>query len=242
MEAVEWRNELERLQRLLAKQQQQMEVLQKQLGVPADGAEEVDLPAAEYRRAFLVVTLIQFTASAYWLIVAFTSLGGDEVRVEGNWAQVGLAFWPLQWTFAFALVVGTMDSSVAGRHALLLYRGWLGSCAVIYPIGYWAGGQRGHAVFIFGMFVVNTIYWSWLGHLVVETLRRKGNLAAQAEHYVSRGLRVLGFQILLAITALSQGVNGSESFARVYATFVFSSTLTNIGYAGGRRITSCVGF
>ena len=38
---------------------------------------------------------------------------------------------------------------------------------------------------------------------------------------------MLGFQILLAITALSQGVNGSESFARVYATFVFSSTLTN---------------
>ena len=225
MEAVEWRNELERLQRLLAKQQQQMEVLQKQLGVPADDdAEEVDVPAAEYRRAFLVVTLIQFTASAYWLIVAFASLGG----VEGNWAQVGLVFWPMLWTFAFALVVGTMDSSVAGRHALLLYRGWLGSCAVIYPIGYWAGGQRGHAVFIFGMFVVNTIYWSWLGHLVVETLRKKGNLATQADHYVRRFLKVLGFQILLAITALSQGVNGSESFARVYATFIFSSTLTNV--------------
>ena len=239
MEAVEWRNELERLQRLLAKQQQQMEVLQKQLGAPADDdAEEVDVPAAEYRRAFLVVTLIQFTASAYWLIVAFASLGG----VEGNWAQVGLVFWPMLWTFAFALVVGTMDSSVAGRHALLLYRGWLASVAVIYPIGYWAGGQRGHAVFIFGMFVVNTIYWSWLGHLVVETLRKKGNLATQADHYVRRFLKVLGFQILLAITALSQGVNGSESFARVYATFVFSSTLTNIGYAGGRRITSCVGF
>ena len=225
MEAVEWRNELERLQRLLAKQQQQMEVLQKQLGVPADDdAEEVDVPAAEYRRAFLVVTLIQFTASAYWLIVAFASLGG----VEGNWAQVGLVFWPMLWTFAFALVVGTMDSSVAGRHALLLYRGWLASVAVIYPIGYWAGGQRGHAVFIFGMFVVNTIYWSWLGHLVVETLRKKGNLATQADHYVRRFLKVLGFQILLAITALSQGVNGSESFARVYATFIFSSTLTNV--------------
>ena len=224
----EWRHELEALQRLLARQQSQIELLQKQLGVPADDdAEEVDVPAAEYRRAFIVVTLIQFTASAYWLIVAFTSLGGDEVRVEGNWAQVGLVLWPMCWTVAFALVVGTMDSSVAGRHALLLYRGWLGSCAVIYPIGYWAGGQRGHAVFIFGMFVVNTIYWSWLGKIVVETLRRRGGLATQAEHYVSRGLRVLGFQILLAITALSQGVNGSESFARNYATFIFSSTLTN---------------
>ena len=52
MEAVEWRNELERLQRLLAKQQQQMEVLQKQLGAPADDdAEEVDVPAAEYARS-----------------------------------------------------------------------------------------------------------------------------------------------------------------------------------------------
>ena len=76
MEA-QWRNELEALQRLLAKQQQQIEILQKQLGAPADDdAEEADVPAAEYRRAFLVVTLIQFTASAYWLIIAFTSLGG----------------------------------------------------------------------------------------------------------------------------------------------------------------------
>ena len=122
----EWRSELEALQRLLAKQQQQIDILQKQLGAPADDdAEEVDVPAAEYRRAFLVVTLIQFSASAYWLIIAFTSLGGREVtRPEGNWAQVGLVFWPMCWTFAFALVVGTMDSSVAGRHALLLYRGW----------------------------------------------------------------------------------------------------------------------
>ena len=238
----EWRKELEGLQRLLARQQQQIEILQKQLGAPADDdAEEVDVPAAEYRRAFLVVTLIQFTASAYWLIVAFASLGG----VEGNWAQVGLVFWPMLWTFAFALVVGTMDSSVAGRHALLLYRGWLASCAVIYPIGYWAGGQHGHAVFIFGMFVVNTIYWSWLGKVVVQTLRAAGSLATQAEHYKKRGMKVLGFQILLAITALSQGVNGSESFARVYATFVFSSTLPNIWMYGTVifdicRVDSCV--
>ena len=95
------------------------------------------------------------------------------------------------------------------------------------------------------MFVVNTIYWSWLGKVVVQTLRAAGSLATQAEHYKKRGMKVLGFQILLAITALSQGVNGSESFARVYATFVFSSTLPNIWMYGTVifdicRVDSCV--
>ena len=217
----EWRSELAALQRLLARQQLQIDALHKQLGAPAD-AEEVDLPAAEYRRVFLATAAFLLWDSTAMSIAAFTS------GMEGVLGQVETLLWPMCWTILMALVLGTMDSSVAGRHALLLYRGWLGSCAVIYPIGYWAGGQRGHAVFIFGMFVVNTIYWSWLGHLVVETLRKKGNLATQADHYVRRFLKVLGFQILLAITALSQGVNGSESFARVYATFIFSSTLTNV--------------
>ena len=222
MEAAEWRNELEALQRLLAKQQSQIEGLQKQLGVSAP-EDEADVPASEYRRVFLVGALFLLCNNVMMLTIAFASGRGN----EGNLGQVESVIWPICWTVAFGILLGTMDSSVAGRHALLLYRGWLASVAVIYPIGYWAGGQRGHAVFIFGMFVVNTIYWSWLGHLVVETLRKKGNLATQADHYVRRFLKVLGFQILLAITALSQGVNGSESFARVYATVIFSSTLTN---------------
>ena len=223
MEAVEWRNELERLQRLLAKQQQQMEVLQKQLGVPADDdAEEVDVPAAEYRRAFLVVTLIQFTASAYWLIIAFTSLGG----VEGNWAQVGLAFWPMCWTFAFALVVGTMDSSVAGRHALLLYRGWAIIQVVVIPLLWWNSGRREVAVFLFVMFIVNAIFWPWFGRVMLKILRGRGALTTQAQLYFNRAMKVLGFQILLAITGLAQGL-GRESYARVYATFVFSVVLSS---------------
>ena len=106
MEAVEWRNELERLQRLLAKQQQQME-LQKQLGVPADGAEEVDLPAAEYRRVFLATAAFLLWDSLAMSIAAFTS------GMEGVLGQVETLLWPMCWTILMALVLGSMDSSVA---------------------------------------------------------------------------------------------------------------------------------
>ena len=76
------------------------------------------------------------------------------------------------------------------------------------------------------VFIVNLIYWSWLGKVVLEILRKRGRRATQAEHYSVRALKVLGFQILLGIAALAQGVNGRESYARLYATFVFSTALS----------------
>ena len=218
----EWRSELEALQRLLASQQLQIEMLQKQLGVPADAAEEVDVPAAEYRRVFLVGTLFLLYDSAMMLIITFASGRGD----EGNLGQVESVIWPICWTVMFGILLGTMDSSVAGRHALLLIRCWLSSQVVIIPILYWSSGKYEEAIFMLFVFIVNLIYWSWLGKVVLEILRARGGLATQAEHYSVRALKVLGFQILLGIAALAQGVNGRESYARLYATFVFSVALS----------------
>ena len=220
----EWRHELEALQRLLARQQLQIDALHKQLGAPADDdAEEVDVPAAEYRRVFLVGTLFLLYDSAMMLTIAFASGRGD----EGNLGQVESVIWPICWTVIFGILLGTIDSSVAGRHALLLIRCWLSSQVVIIPILYWSSGKYEEAVFMFFVFIVNTIYWSWLGKVVLEILRKRGvGLATQAEHYSVRALKVLGFQILLGIAALAQGVNGRESYARLYATFVFSVALS----------------
>ena len=220
----EWRHELEALQRLLARQQLQIDALHKQLGAPADDdAEEVDVPAAEYRRVFLVGTLFLLYDSAMMLTIAFASGRGD----EGNLGQVESVIWPICWTVMFGILLGTIDSSVAGRHALLLIRCWLSSQVVIIPILYWSSGKYEEAVFMFFVFIVNTIYWSWLGKVVLEILRKRGvGLATQAEHYSNRALKVLGFQILLGIAALAQGVNGRESYARLYATFVFSVALS----------------
>ena len=93
MEVADWRNELEALQRLLAKQQQQMEVLQKQLGVPADGAEEVDLPAAEYNRVFAATVALLVYNIASMLVSSFTAGG-----IEGNLSQLEYLLWPLCWS------------------------------------------------------------------------------------------------------------------------------------------------
>ena len=76
------------------------------------------------------------------------------------------------------------------------------------------------------VFIANLIYWSWLGKVVVEILRGRGRRQTQAAHYTRAALKVLGFQILLGIAALAQGVNGRESYARLYATFVFSVALS----------------
>ena len=88
----EWRHELEALQRLIARQQTQIDELQKQLGAPADDdAEEVDVPAAEYRRVFLVGTLFLLYDSAMMLTIAFASGRGN----EGNLGQVHSVIWPI---------------------------------------------------------------------------------------------------------------------------------------------------
>ena len=135
--------------------------------------------------------------------------------------------WPLCWTLAFGLVLGTLDSSKAGRRAIQLIRGWLFSQVVFIPILYWTSGQKQEALGFVFVFLLNAIYWPWLAKGMRDTLctKYRGTLTTQAQLYTNRCLKVLGFQVLLAITAAAQGINGRKTYTRIYAYFVFSVAL-----------------
>ena len=224
---AQWRTELEALQRLLAKQQSQIDALQKQLGgsARADDGEEVDLPAAEYGRVFAVTVAFLVYTNASMLTSSFTAGG-----IEGNLSQVEYLSWPLCWTLLYGLNLGTLDSSKAGRRAIQLTRGWLLSQVVFVPLLYWTSGQHALAMLMVVLFILNAIYWPWLAKSMRDTLcsRYQGTLTAQAQLYTYRALKVLGFQVLLAITAAAQGINGHKTYARIYAYFVFSVALSSV--------------
>ena len=220
MTAEEWRNELEALQRLLASQQSQIEALQKQVGVPEDDA-EVDLPAAEYNRVFAATIALLVYNVASMLVSSFTAGG-----LEGNLSQIEYLLWPLCWTAIFALAFGALDSAEAGRRTIRLLRLWCVANLICTPLIHWAAGRVGEALFMVFQFSINIVYLPWLCGSMIEVLRSHGSLAAQAEHYTSHAGKIAGFQILLLVAAVGQGIDGRETYPRIYATFVFSTSLT----------------
>ena len=220
MTAEEWRNELEALQRLLASQQSQISTLQKQVGVPEDDA-EVDLPAAEYNRVFAATIALLVYNVASMLVSSFTAGG-----LEGNLSQIEYLLWPLCWTAIFALAFGALDSAEAGRRTIRLLRLWCVANLICTPLIHWAAGRVGEALFMVFQFSINIVYLPWLCGSMIEVLRRRGALAAQAEHYTSHAGKIAGFQILLLVAAVGQGIDGRETYPRIYATFVFSTSLT----------------
>ena len=218
---AQWRNELEALQQLLARQQTQIEVLQKQVGVPA-AAEDVDLPAAEYNRVFAATVALLIYNCSSGLVISFTAAGG----IEGNLSQIGYLLWPLPWTAIFGLCFGTLDSAEAGRRAIRLLRVCCVAHLIVVPLLHWTSGLREQALFAIFQFSVNFFYLPWLCTAMIEMLRRRGSLRAQAEYYTSRAIKLAGFQILLLVTAVGQGINRKETYPRIYATFVFSASLS----------------
>ena len=192
MEAATWRNELEALQRLLARQQSQISALQQLGSARADDGEEVDIPASEYTRVFAVTVALLVYTNASMLTSSFTAGG-----IEGNLSQIEYLIWPLCWTLAFGLVLGTLDSSKAGRRAIQLTRGWLFSQVVFVPLLYWTSGQKQDALGFVFVFLLNAIYWPWLAMGMRETLctKYRGTLTTQAQLYTNRCLKVLGFQV-----------------------------------------------
>ena len=222
MEAHEWRNELEALQQLLASQQLQISALQKQVGGSAPAAtEDVDLPAAEYNRVFAATVALLVYNVASMLVSSFTAGG-----IEGNLSQLEYVLWPLCWTAIFALAFGTLDSAEAGRRTIRLLRLWCVSNLICVPLLHWAAGRVGEALFMVFQFSINIVYLPWLCGSMIEVLRRRGALTAQAEHYTSHAGKIAGFQILLLVAAVGQGIDGRDTYPRIYATFVFSASLS----------------
>ena len=101
---------------------------------------------------------------------------------------------------------------------------------VIVPYMYWTSGMYVDAVLLFIGFSINSIYWPWLFGAMREILRKRyqGSRTAWSQHYTSRALKLGAFQIVLAVSAIAQGLEGKESFPRVYATFNFSINLSTV--------------
>ena len=213
----QWYDEIEGQQRLLAKQ---LDAIQQKLGAAPAEADDVDLPAAEYARNFIITIAVCVYVCAFQGICSF-SLGGR----EGNASQIMHLFWPICWTMLFALTFGALDSSAAGRRALQLMRAFAGSQIVLAPLLF-----RESRFFLVEAAIqiilqgVNAIFYPWFGRVTAEVLRKRGSRKAQAEHYTKRALKVLGFQILLVVSTIALGVDGPRTYWRVFNAETFSIT------------------
>ena len=97
---------------------------------------------------------------------------------------------------------------------------------ICLPIIHWTSGFREQAFVILIQFSINALYLPWACNASIDVLRRRGALKVQAEFYTSRALKIAGFQILLLVAAVGQGINRRETYPRIYATFVFSASLS----------------
>ena len=200
------------------RQHSRIDALEKQLNIRPAEAEDVDLPAADYTRNFLVTIAVCVYVCAFQGICAFT-LGGR----EGNASQIMHLFWPICWTMLFALIFGALDSSAAGRRAVKLMRVFASSQVVLAPLLYLEYPREAvYQIFARG---VDAIFYPWLSRVMADVLRKQGSWTAKAELYTNRALKVLGFQILLVVTAIAPGVDGKGTYPRIFAAEAFSITL-----------------
>ena len=209
--------------RLLAKQQLQFDALQKRLlGAAAPTPEEIDQPFSEYARNFYV------TASLMVCLVASTIYLAITAGLYGNVSQVTMLFFmPFVYTTGFGLVYTTLDCEIAGKRAVQLVRGCHICMMLAAPIVFWRAGERGDAVVMFFTFALDSILYPWLLGAIRGLLRTRyeGSLTAQAQFYTSRALKIAGFQVLLSVSAVAQGIDGIETYPRIISTLTFSTAL-----------------
>ena len=95
------------------------------------------------------------------------------------------------------------------------------------PIVFWRAGEHGDALVMFFSFALDSILYPWLLKTICGLLRTRyeGSLTAQAQFYTSRALKIAGFQLVLSVSAAAQGIDGLETFPRIWATLTFSVTL-----------------
>ena len=209
--------------RLLSKQQLQFDALQKRLlGAAAPTPEEIDQPFSEYARNFYVTASLMVCLVASTIYLAFTA------GLYGNVSQVTMLFFmPFVYTTGFGLVYTTLDCEIAGKRAVQLVRGCHICMMLAAPIVFWRAGERGDAVVMFFTFALDSILYPWLLGAIRGLLRTRyeGSLTAQAQFYTSRALKIAGFQLVLSVSAAAQGIDGLDTFPRIWATLTFSTAL-----------------
>ena len=209
--------------RLLSKQQLRFEALQKRLlGSAAAPTPEIDQPFSEYARNFYVTAALMLCLFASTVYLAFTA------GLYGSASQVTMLFiMPFVYTTGFGLVFTTLDCEIAGKRAVQLVRGCHIIMTLLFPIVFWTSGEHGDAVVMFFSFVLDTVVYPWLLNALRGLLRTRyeGSLTAQAQFYTMRALKIAGFQLVLSVSAAAQGIDGLETFPRIWATLTFSVTL-----------------
>ena len=186
--------------------------------------EEEELPAAVFARVTCVTTILLVYVCVSMVASSFTT------GVHGNLSQIEYCVYPLCFTAFTGLIFGALDSEAAGRRTIKLMRAWWIPQIVIVPYLYWTSDMYVDAVLLFIGFSINSIYWPWLFNACREILRKRyqGSRTAWSQHYTSRALKLGAFQLVLAVSAIAQGLRGKESFPRVYATFNFSLNLSTV--------------
>ena len=186
--------------------------------------EEEELPAAVFARVTCVTTILLVYVCVSMVASIFTT------GVHGNLSQIEYCVYPLCFTAFTGLIFGALDSEAAGRRTIKLMRAWWIPQIVIVPYLYWTSDMHVDAVLLFIGFSINSIYWPWLFNAMAQILRKRyqGSRTAWSQHYTSRALKLGAFQIVLAVSAIAQGLEGKESFPRVYATFNFSINLSTV--------------
>ena len=137
---------------------------------------------------------------------------------------------PFVYTTGFGLVFTTLDCDIAGKRAVQLVRGCHICMELAAPIVWWTSGEHGDAVAMFFTFALDLILYPWLLGAIRGLLRTRyeGSLTAQAQFYTSRALKIAGFQVLLAVSAGAQGIDGLETFPRTQSTMTFSVALPQV--------------
>lgn len=214
----QWYDEIEGKQSLLAKQ---LDALQQHLGVPAADAEEVDQPLAEYARNFVITILLCVFVTVGMVVAAlFSPLG-----LYSNSSQAIYSLWAVCWTALFGLIFGTLDSVEAGRRGIQVLRVFACCQVVTEFLMFWSVKRYEEAVFQIFAQGINALCYPWLCKLILQMLRPRGNLSAQAEHYSNRLLKVAGLQILIAVGAAAMGIDGRRTSDRFFAAVTFSISL-----------------
>ena len=128
----------------------------------------------------------------------------------GMHCRLGLVFGTLdsrRWDDGLGTWVGIMLLQALVRRPQLAVRKLAGHCL---PFN--------HGVLRWGL--------GWLLSVMgVLRERFRGQLAHRAHCYAARGLEIAGFQIMLMVAGVSQGVGGAEAYARCHASATFGTSL-----------------
>ena len=186
----------------------------------AVAGDEKDEPASEYRRLerFVVAWLVCDNA-----IFTFAALSKRMIRY--NAMAIEVMVFPISMSLCLLYAFGTLDSSAAGRRAILIwFLFWFCQAVISVPFSLSDGHTWYETIagFVWHAFVAAA--FGWLIQVIRLELRALGSLDIVTPHITGRLSEIIGIQAALALIAVSQGI-GKDEFFRLGATHLFQLSL-----------------